>query len=154
MTKSVLFGAAALALTVTAVLAQQLTPFQSQVLGGIKKLLTEYAQQQHGNCTTPRVCDIGRVEVLDEVLEHWENTPAYGKYAAEIMDWHAKRSMAIGKMANDYVVRHGRLDPGFDNELLRRSEADPAFHPPKEYSCRHMFGTPHMFGAAGQDLCK
>jgi hypothetical protein len=66
MTKSVLFGAAALALTVTAVSAQQLTPFQSQVLGGIKKLLTEYTQQQHGNCTTPRVCDIGRVEVLDE----------------------------------------------------------------------------------------
>ena len=71
MTKTGLLFGLALALTVTTAPAQQLTPFQSQVLGGTKKLLIESVQQQHINCKeTKRVCEIGRVEVLDEVLEH------------------------------------------------------------------------------------
>jgi hypothetical protein len=146
---------AALALTVTAAPAQELTPFQSQVLGGIKKMLVEYTQNQYASCSTSkRVCDIEQVEVLDEVLERWENTPGYGKYAVEVMDWHSQMATAIGEMASNYAVRHGgSLDAGFDAELLRRMAADPAFHPPKEYTCRHMFGTPHLYGSQG-DFCK
>jgi len=143
--------AAALALTVTAASAQELTPFQRQVLGGIKKMLVEYVQKQHASCGS--ACDIEQVEVLDEVLERWENAPGYGKYAVEVMDWHSKLAIAIGEMANNYVSRHGHLDAGFDNELLRRMAADPAFHPPTEYTCRHMCGTPHLYGAQG-DFCK
>jgi hypothetical protein len=146
---------AALALTVTAASAQQLTPFQSQVLGGIKKMLTEYVQKQHAACRdSQRVCDAGRVDVLDDVLADWENTPSYGKYAVEVMEWQSNLSISIAAMANEYVIRHGALDAVFDGALTRRMASDPAFQPPAEYTCRHMFGTPHMFGAAGQDLCK
>jgi hypothetical protein len=70
-----------------------------------------------------------------------------------MMRWQAELSIVIAEMANNYVLRHGHLDAGFENELLRRNAADPAFHPPKEYSCRHVFGTPHPYGAQG-DFCK
>jgi hypothetical protein len=39
-----------LALAATAAGAQELTPFQRQVLGGIKKSLVEYLQKQHATC--------------------------------------------------------------------------------------------------------
>jgi hypothetical protein len=90
---------------------------------------------------------------LDEVSASWENTPVYGTYAVKMLDWNGKLAVAIAEMANNYVARHGRLDPGFDNELLRRQVTDPVFQPPKEYTCRHMFGTPQLYGAGG-DLCK
>src|SRR5713101_6026553 len=153
-TPALLFGAA-LALIATAAPAQQLTPFQSQVLGGIKKMLTEYVQKQHAACRdSQRVCDVGRVDVLDDVLADWENTPSYGKYTVEVMEGQSNLSISIAAMANEYVIRHGALDAAFDGALTRRMASDPAFKPPAEYTCRHIFGTPHMFGAAGQDLCK
>jgi hypothetical protein len=140
----------ALAYTSVVSVAQELTPFQRQVLGGIKKMLTEYVQKTHANCSSSkRVCDIERVDVLDEVLERWENTPDYGRYAVNVMDWQAKMAVAIRDMADDYVIRHSHLDAGFDKELNRRISADPAFRPPEEYLCRHMFGTLHLNGSQG-----
>jgi hypothetical protein len=137
--------------TITAAPAQELTPFQTQVLGGIKKQLVEYTKKKHANCdsTSQRVCEITRADVLDEVLEGWENTPDYGKYAIDMMDWNIKLTTAIANLADDYVAQHGHLDEGFDGELRRRITANPAFYPPEEYSCRHMFGTPHMSGSQG-----
>jgi hypothetical protein len=38
------------------------------------------------------------------------------------MDWHAKRSIALGEIAND-IARRG-LDAGFENELARRMTAN------------------------------
>jgi len=143
----------ALALTVTVAAAQEVTPFQHQVLGGIKKTLVEYVQKQHAGCeSTMDLCVIGRVDVLDNVLKDWENTPDYGSYAVTMMEWQAKLVKSIAEMAHDYVARHGHLDVGFDGELHRRM-ADPAFQPPKEYLCRHMFGSPHLYGSQG-DICK
>ena len=135
--------------------AQELTPFQSQVLGATKITLMELAKKYHERCnsTLQIVCEIGRVDVLDEVLERWENTPVYGKYAVGVMKWQTKMSMAIANMADNYVAEHGRLDSRFDIELRRRMAADPTFQPPKEYLCRHMFGTPHLYGSRG-DFCK
>jgi hypothetical protein len=94
MRSGLLLGVALALTTVTAAPAQELTTYQSQVLGGIKKSLVEYTQKLHANCdsTSKRVCDIGRVDVLDEVLKGWENTPGCGKYALNVMDWHVKRS--------------------------------------------------------------
>jgi hypothetical protein len=146
-----LLGVALALTTVTAAPAQELTPFQSQWLGGIKKQLVEYTQKKHANCdsTSQRVCEITRVDVLDEVLEGWENTPGYGKYVLNVLDWNIKMSMAIANVADDYVAQHGHLDAGFDGELRRRITANPAFFPPDEYSCRHLFGTPHLHGSQG-----
>jgi hypothetical protein len=152
MRSGLLLGVALALTTVTAARAQELTPYQSQVLGGIKKQLVEYTQKQHANCdsTSQRVCEITRVDVLDEVLQGWENTPSYGKYALNVLEWQAKRSIAFANMADDYAVKHGgSLDAGFDAELRRRITADPAFNPPEEYSCRHLFGTPHLNGSQG-----
>jgi hypothetical protein len=131
--------------------AQELTPFQTQVLGGIKKQLVEYTQKLHANCdsTSQRVCDIERVDVLDEILEGWENTPGYGKYVMDVLVWHIKMSTAIATMADNYVAQHGRPDAGLEAELRRRITTDPAFYPPEEYSCRHLFGTPHLNGSQG-----
>jgi hypothetical protein len=89
------------------------------------------------------------VDVLDEVLEGWENTPGYGKYVVDMLDWHGKRSMAIATVADDYVAQHGRPDAGLEVEVRRKITANPAFDPPEEYLCRHMFGTPHLSGSQG-----
>jgi hypothetical protein len=70
-----------------------------------------------------------------------------------MLDWHGKMAVAIAEMANNYVLKRGRLDAGFENELLRKQASDPLFQPLKEYTCRHMFGTPHLYGAKG-DYCK
>src|ERR1700747_1489616 len=109
MMRSGLLLGVALVLMVAAAPAQELTPFQSQVLAGIKKSLVEYTQKLHANCdsTLKRVCDNGRGDCLDEVLEGWENTPGYGKYVIDVMDWHVKRGMAIATLADDYAAQHG-----------------------------------------------
>jgi hypothetical protein len=140
--------------TMSTASAQELTAFQRQVLGGIKKSLTEYLHKQHANCSVSRVCDIGRVDVLDDVLANWDNTPSYGRCALDVMKWQANLSISIAGMANEYVTQHGALDAAFESALMRRQATDPAFQPPAEYTCRHIFGTPHLYGAAGQDLCK
>ena len=49
----------------------------------------------------------------------WENTPGYGKYVIDVLDWHTKRAMAIGNLADDYAAQHGRLDAGFEVEVRR-----------------------------------
>ena len=92
----------ALALTVTVAAAQELTPFQRQVLGGIKKTLVEYVQKQHASCesTTKDACDIDRVDVLDDVLKDWENTPDYGRYAVTMLEWQARLAATIAEMAS------------------------------------------------------
>ena len=58
-----------LALTSTAAGAQELTRSQRQVLGGIKKTLTEYVQKLHANCdvNSNALCDIEQVDALDNV---------------------------------------------------------------------------------------
>jgi hypothetical protein len=144
--KSILTGAM-LALATTTATAQQLTPFQRQVLGAIKGQLVEYLQKQHATCnaTSKMVCDMERVDVIDEVLERWENTPAYGTYALNMLKWHGDMAMAIGQMANTYVARHGALDPEFLNSVQQRMVTDQAFQPPREYTCRHLFGAPTDF---------
>jgi hypothetical protein len=150
--RSGLFVGVALALMVTAAPAQELTPFQSQALAGIKKSLVEYTQKLHANCdaTAKEVCETGRVDVLDEVLKGWENTPDYGRYAVGVMEWHTKLSEAITDLADDYAAQHGdHLDAGFEGEVRRRILANPAFAPPQEYTCRHIFGTPHLNGSKG-----
>jgi hypothetical protein len=126
MRSGLLLGVALALTTVTAAPAQELTPYQSQVLGGIKKTLVEYTQKQHANCdsTSKRVCAIGRVDVLDTVLKGWENTPGYGKYALNVMDWHVKRSIAIATVADDYVAQHGRPDAGLEVEVRRKITAN------------------------------
>ena len=150
VTRLGLLQGVALALMVTAAPAQELSPFQTQVLAGIKKTLVEYTQKQHANCdSTKDVCDVERVDVLDEVLKGWENNPDYGKYAVAVLDWHAKRAIAIVNLADDYVAQHGGLDAGFDRELRRRIIANRSFNPPEEYTCRHMFGTSHLSGSRG-----
>lgn len=152
MMRSGLLLSVALALTtVTAAPAQDLTPYQSQVLGGVKKMLAEYIQKQHASCGSgsESVCDIGRVDVLDEVLQGWENTPDYGKYVLKMLEWHTKRTIAIGDVADDYVAKHGRPDAGLDIEVRRKITANRAFDPPEEYTCRHMFGTQHLSGSQG-----
>jgi hypothetical protein len=62
MRSGLLLGVALALTTVTAAPGQELTPYQSQVLGGIKKMLVEYTHKQHANCdsTSKSVCDIGR----------------------------------------------------------------------------------------------
>ncbi len=143
----------ALALTtVAAAPAQELTPYQSQWLGGIKKILVETIQKQHANCefTTKRACEIVRADLLDEVLQGWENTPDYGKYALGVMEWQGNLSITIANMLYDYERRNGgRLDEGFEKEVLNRTVTDPAFSLPAEYTCRHLFGTPHLNGSQG-----
>ena len=151
MMRSELLPGVALVLMVAAAPAQELSPSQSQVLAGIKKTLVEYTQKQHANCdsTVKEVCDLGRVDVLDEVLKGWENTPGYAKYVADVLNWHAKRAIALGKLTDDYVAKHGRLDAGFDSEVRRSITANRYFDPPEEYTCRHMFGAPHLDGSKG-----
>jgi hypothetical protein len=139
-----LLGVALALTTVTVAPAQELTPFQSQWLGGVKKMLVEVTQKQHTNCeaSSKRACDIVRADVLDEVLQGWENTPDYGNYALGMMKWQGHLSITIANMADDYARQHGHLGPGFDKELRNRTLTDPAFSPPAEYTCRHLFGTP------------
>jgi hypothetical protein len=149
MKLGLLLGAALAFTTVTIAPAQELTPYQNQVLGGVKKLLVEYTQKQHSSCDDAKICDLERVDVLDEVLNGWENTPDYGKYAVNVMDWQGKRAVAIATVAHDYVAKHGRPDAGLDYEVQRKITANRAFDPPKEYLCRHMFGTPHLSGSQG-----
>jgi hypothetical protein len=78
------------------------------------------------------------VDVLEEILEKWEDTPAYGKYAVDVLEWQNKLIIAQGDMANDYVLRHGHLDAGFTKELHQRMASDPAFQLPEEYVYRHL----------------
>jgi hypothetical protein len=78
------------------------------------------------------------VDVLEEVLQRWEDTLPYARYAVDVLDWQGKLSMALGDMADDYVLKHGALDAGFEKELRHRTVSDPAFQPPKEYSYRHL----------------
>jgi hypothetical protein len=149
MRSGLLLGVALAFTTVTVASAQELTPYQTQVLGGIKKMLVEYTHKQRANCDSERVCDIERVDVLDEVLKGWENTPGYGKYVVDVLDWHAKRAKAIATVADAYVAQHGRPDAGLEVEVRHKITANPAFDPPEEYACRHMFGTPHLYGSQG-----
>jgi hypothetical protein len=149
MRSGLLLGVALAFTTVTMAPAQELTPYQSQVLGGVKKMLIEYTQQQHAHCDAESVCAFNRLDVLDEVLQGWENTPDYGRYVVKMLDWHTKRTIAIGDAADDYVMKHGRPDAGLDIEVRRKITANPAFDPPEEYTCRHMFGTPHVSGSQG-----
>ena len=151
MRSGLLLGVALALTTVTAARAQELTPLQSQWLGGIKKQLVEYTQKKHANCdsTSQTVCEITRADVLDEVLEGWENTPGYGKYALDVLDWNVKMSLALATVADNYAAQHGGLDDGFLGEVRRRISTNPAFYPPEEYLCRHMFGTPHLSGSQG-----
>jgi len=152
--KKIAYLLTGVALTVTAAVAQDLTPFQRQALGGFKKMLVETIQKQHAICasTSEEVCDVDRVDVLDEVLANWENTPDYGRYAVDMMEWQGELRVAIAKMADDYVRRHGHPDVGMMQEI-RRKTTGPAFYPPKEYTCRHLFGVLHLYGAQG-DHCK
>jgi hypothetical protein len=154
MRSGLLLGAALALNTVTGAPAQELTPYQSQVLGGVKKMLTEYIQKQHASCGSgsESVCGIERLDVLDEVLKGWESTPDYGKYAVNMLDWQGKLAVAISTVADDYVTKHGRPDAGLEIELRRKISANRAFDPPEEYLCRHMFGTPHVSGSQG--ACK
>jgi hypothetical protein len=147
-----LLGVALALITVTVAPAQELTPLQRQWLGGVKKILVETIQKHRANCeaTTKRACDMVRTDVLDEVLQGWENTPEYGKYALGVMEWQGDLSITIGNMMYDYERRHGgRLDEGFEKEVLNRTATDSAFSPPAEYTCRHLFGTPHLSGSQG-----
>jgi hypothetical protein len=144
-----LLGVAVALTTFTAVSAQELTPYQRQVLGGIKKMLVEYTQKTHANCDSNSTCDLVRVDVLDEVLNSWENTPGYAKYVVNVLDWHGKRAVAMADAANEYVAKHGRPDAGLEPEVQRKISANRAFDPPEEYLCRHMFGTPHLSGSQG-----
>ena len=129
---------------------QALTPFQQQVLRGVKKLLTETIEKSRRNFNTyePAVANnlyqIERIEVLEEVLQSWTDTPDCARYAVAMMDWQGNLSIAIAHMADDYVVQHGHLDAGFDGELRRRTATDPAFTPPEEYLMRHLFGVPDV----------
>jgi hypothetical protein len=82
LARTVIIGGA-LALIVTPAATQELTLFQRQVLDGAKKTLVESVQKQHANCDSSNICETMRVDILDEVLEHWENTPPYGKYAVD-----------------------------------------------------------------------
>jgi hypothetical protein len=84
--------------------------------------------------TAKEVCDINRIDVLDDVLKEWKNTPDYGTYAVNTMDWQVKLGMTVAGMAYNYVARHGHLDVGFEGELQRRMIADPPFARPKNIS--------------------
>jgi hypothetical protein len=149
MRSEVLLGVALALTTVTAAPAQELTPYQRQVLGGVKKMLVEYTQKQRAICDPIKTCDLERLHVLDEVLTGWENTPSYGKYTVDMLEWHGKIVTAIADAANEYVAKHGRPDAGLEPEVQRKVSANPALNPPEEYLCRHMFGTPHLSGSQG-----
>jgi hypothetical protein len=136
---------------VTSATAQQevLTPYQQTVIRGIRKLLTETIEKFHRNldaldspAAAAAVSQMDRVDVLDEVLRDWTDTPAYGRYAVNVMDWQNHLVMSIADMADDYTRQHGRLDPGFETELRHRIVIDPAYTPPAEYLHRHLCGVP------------
>jgi len=143
-------------LSAVAATAQDLTPYQTQALAGIKKALTKYYQEQYYNCvrSAMEACRMARVDILKEVLASWENTPDYGKYASKVMTWHRKLVVTLADTSNNYVIRHGRLDiPGLEKEIRDMMLTDPASKPPTEYICRHLFDVPHLYEDNG-DHCK
>jgi hypothetical protein len=115
---------------------QMLTPFQQQGLRAIKKVLTETIEKYHRNldalndpAVAAAVSQMDRLDVLDEVLRDWTDTPEYGRYAVNVMVWQNHLVMTIADMADDYTRQHGALDAGFETELRHRIVSDPAYTP-------------------------
>jgi hypothetical protein len=136
---------------VTSAAAQQqaLTPFQQTVIRGIKKVLTETIESLHryldaldDPAAAAALSQMDRLDVLDEVLRDWTDTPAYASYAANVMDWQNHLGMTIADLAADYERQHGALDSGFEKELRHRIVTNPAYSPPAEYLNRHLCGVP------------
>jgi hypothetical protein len=48
----------------------------------------------------------------------------------------------VADMADDYVLKRGHLDAGFDKELRHRFVTDPTYSPPADYLQRHLCGVP------------
>src|SRR5712671_1117752 len=98
-----ILAALSLVLLATAVTAQQLTPYQRQVVGGIKKMLTEYYDKQNAICARVNNCDTLWVEVLSNVLDEWQDAPDYAKYAVDIMEWHSNLAITFSKMSEHWT---------------------------------------------------
>jgi hypothetical protein len=148
-----LLFAAAVAVTVATsvpVEAQQqaLTPFQRQGLRAVKKFLTETIEKYHRNldalndpAAAAAVSEMDRLDVLDEVLRDWTDTPEYGRYAVNVMEWQNHLVITIADMSYEYKRKHGQLDEGFEKEMRDWiGTCDPVLNPPAEYLNRHLCG--------------
>jgi hypothetical protein len=118
-----LLSASAIALTVPTCARAQLqalSPYQQQVLlRGVKRLLTDKIEtarhdfNTYGPIVAKTLYQIQRIEVLEEVLQNWTDTPDYARYALNVLEWQGQLSIAIADMADAYVLQHGHLDPRF-----------------------------------------